>query len=180
MGVNLLALLWGFAEATLFFIVPDVALTFIALLKGRHAALRAACFATGGALVGATVMFVWSLRDPKGAVAMLGQIPAVGPHLIASVADHLARWGAFALPLGGVSGVPFKIYPVMAAQTGLSLAVFLAFALPARLARFAASVLLASIVNRRLPSWLGPRQRVLLLAGFWILFYAVYWWLEWQ
>ena len=42
MGLSVAALLWGFAEATLFFIVPDVLLSAIAVRRGRGAALRAA------------------------------------------------------------------------------------------------------------------------------------------
>lgn len=180
MGVNVLALLWGLAEATLFFIVPDVPLTFIALLKGRGAALRAACFAAAGAVVGAAVMYDWSARDPTGAAAMLEGIPAIGPQMIARVGDRLARWGMAAIPLGGVSGVPFKIYAVMAAKSGFGLAVFLAFALPARLARFAVAVVLADAIGRGPLGGLAARQRVLTLAGFWVLFYVVYWRLVWE
>ena len=40
---------WGFAEATLFFIVPDVLLSYVAL-KNLRAALLTCFIATGGAL----------------------------------------------------------------------------------------------------------------------------------
>jgi len=180
MGVSLIPLLWGFAEATLFFIVPDVPLTFIALLKGHGAALRAACFAAAGAVAGAAVMYAWGARDPAAAVAMLERIPAIGPRMIARVGERLAQWGMAAIPLGGVSGVPFKIYAVMAAQSGIGVAVFLAFALPARLARFAAAVLIVDAIGRGPLGRLAARHRVLMLAGFWILFYAAYWGLVWE
>jgi hypothetical protein len=62
MGVNLLPLLWSLSEVTLLFIVPDVPLTFIALLEGRGAALRAACFSAAGPVVGSAVMYAWSAR----------------------------------------------------------------------------------------------------------------------
>jgi len=48
MGVGLAAFLWGLAEATCFFIVPDVLLSFIALRR-----LRTALLCCGLALAGA-------------------------------------------------------------------------------------------------------------------------------
>jgi membrane protein YqaA with SNARE-associated domain len=56
MGINLVALIWGFAEASLFFIVPDVWLSFAGrekLSKG----IRACVFALAGALIGGAVMY---------------------------------------------------------------------------------------------------------------------------
>ena len=50
-GPEILAALWGFAESTLFFIVPDVLLTWLALSLPRRA-LRACYWALGGALAG--------------------------------------------------------------------------------------------------------------------------------
>ncbi len=51
MGVKLTSLIWGFAEATFFFIVPDVLLTLIAL-KNWRLATRACLWSLGGALIG--------------------------------------------------------------------------------------------------------------------------------
>ena len=48
LGVNLGAAVWGFAEATLFFIVPDVLLSWIALHAPRKA-LVACLWAVVGA-----------------------------------------------------------------------------------------------------------------------------------
>lgn len=47
--MNRAALLWGFAEATLFFLVPDVLLIWIAVQRTRREALVACAFALGGA-----------------------------------------------------------------------------------------------------------------------------------
>jgi hypothetical protein len=55
MTLRLLALIWGFAEATVFFVVPDVLLTAIPVRDLRAASL--ACFlALLGALAGGTLM----------------------------------------------------------------------------------------------------------------------------
>ena len=50
---NALAAIWGAAEATLFFIVPDVFLSWLAL-SDRRQALIACLYALLGALVGGT------------------------------------------------------------------------------------------------------------------------------
>ncbi|GEM_PF-3959884 len=53
MGVNRVALAWGFAEATLFFIVPDVWLTLVARERLRTG-LIASLYSLAGALAGGT------------------------------------------------------------------------------------------------------------------------------
>jgi hypothetical protein len=53
--VNGIAALWGLAEATLFFIVPDVWLTLITVWSPRKA-LIACLFALLGALAGGALM----------------------------------------------------------------------------------------------------------------------------
>ncbi len=55
-----LGLFWGFAEATLFFIVPDVLLTLVALFSFRRSAQLMACILVG-AVAGGSVMSLQSL-----------------------------------------------------------------------------------------------------------------------
>src|SRR5437868_1692315 len=57
------ALAWGYAEATLFFLVPDVLLSWVALRDPRAAGV--ACFwALAGALLGGATMYAWGAADP--------------------------------------------------------------------------------------------------------------------
>jgi len=60
-GINrfwhLAAFLWGFAEATLFFIVPDVLLTLLAVRFGWRRAIMPLLFCLSGAVVGGAVFF---------------------------------------------------------------------------------------------------------------------------
>src|SRR5436190_634460 len=60
------AVAWGFAEATLFFIVPDVLITLIALFSFKKSAL-AMLLATLGAVVGGALMFQWALASSYAA-----------------------------------------------------------------------------------------------------------------
>ena len=63
MVVNLEAGLWGLAEATLFFIVPDVWLN----LAGRRR-LEAGLL---GALIGGALIYFWGAHDKPGAVTLM-------------------------------------------------------------------------------------------------------------
>ncbi|HET6469819.1 MAG TPA: hypothetical protein VFG43_15715 [Geminicoccaceae bacterium] len=170
----LLAALWGFAEATLFIIVPDVALTAVALLAGWRRALLACLWAVAGALVGGALMHRWGSIDPSGAVAALTRLPAISPGMVRAVGAELADLGFPALMLGPLSGRPYKIYAVQAGAAGMGLVPFLAVSVPARLARFVLLVLLVAAIDRALASRLALRLRLALLAGAWSVFYAAY------
>ena len=174
MGLNLACLLWGFAEATLFFIVPDVPLTAVAVWRGRRAALVACAYAVAGALAGGAVIYVWVAHDQAAVVAALDRIPAIAPGMIADARNDLARLGLGALPIGAFSGVPYKIYAAAAGAVGIGPLSFLAVSIPARAARFVAAVLAASWIDRRLRRRFSSRSRFALLGGFWVLFYAAY------
>jgi hypothetical protein len=175
MGLMATAALWGFAEATLFFIVPDVLLSAIAVWGGRRAALHAAAWTIAGAILGGLLMYRWSVRDCLGVLAVLDRLPAISPAMIIGVRGALERSGAGAMVIGAFAGVPYKIYAAMAPQAGVSLATFLAVSMPARAFRFVLVVALSDAVSRRLAGRLTLGQRAGLLASIWLLFYAVYW-----
>src|SRR5579864_4026571 len=68
--------IWGFAEATLFFIVPDVLLTFIALYSFRRS-VKVLAFILLGALVGGTLMLYAGQHSPEQAKAVVLRVPFV-------------------------------------------------------------------------------------------------------
>jgi hypothetical protein len=120
-------------------------------------------------------MYGWSVRDFLGVVAMLDRLPAISPAMIAGVREALGPSGAGGMVIGGLTGVPYKIYAVMAPQAGISLATFLAVSVPARALRFVLVVALSDAISRRLAGRLALRRRAGLLASIWLVFYAVYW-----
>ena len=180
MTLTLAAALWGFAEATLFFIVPDVLLTFIAV-EDRRRALLACGGAVAGALVGGMLMHFWGSIDPPGALAVLDAVPAIGPAMIEDVHASLERAGATAIFLGPLTGTPYKIYAVMTGSMGTSLLLFLLVSLPARSLRFLALTLVTAWVSRQRPfrHWSVTRKR-LLLSGLWLVFYIGYFAAHWD
>ena len=168
------AALWGFAEATLFFIVPDVLLSIVAVRSGRHAAWIATAWAIAGAIAGGALMYCWSARNADGAIALLDRLPAISPQMIARVGEDLRQSGPATMIVGAFSGVPYKVYAVMAPAVPIGLAPFLLASIPIRALRFVAVVLIADGANRLLAARLSLRRRTTLLAAFWLFFYGAY------
>ena len=170
---NALAAFWGLAEATVFFIVPDVLLSWLAL-RGLRPALLACLYALAGALVGGTAIWVIAQQDPEYLRQLYMRIPAIDAAMLGNVQSQLEATGLIALFIGPLIGTPYKIYALEAAVLELGFIAFLLVSIPARLIRF---VLVASIVaflNRGLARRLSLRQRQGLLLACWTGFYAWY------
>ena len=171
--MNWLAFAWGLAEATLFFIVPDVLLTFLAR-RGLRPALVGTVFALAGALLGGCLMYQAGTRSPEKWLLWMDHLPAIGPAMIEQVGRNLHRQGPQALLLGPLQGIPYKLFALQAPAAGIGLPAFLTVSVVARLARFLFSILLAWgilwALRRhwpRFPTGAG-------LTVFWIGFYAFY------
>jgi len=174
-AARLVAFAWGFAEATFFFLLPDVFLTALAA-RNLGAAVRATLAALAGALLGGTVMYAFGHAAPERARALLDAVPAIGPALVASVRAQLAAHGLLALALGPARGTPYKIYAVEWGARGGSLPAFLLVSVPARWLRFLLTTLVAAAAMRVLAPWTGRRAHVeLALLGLaWAVVYAAY------
>lgn len=169
----LAAALWGFAEATLFFLVPDVILSAIAIFDWRLA-LWACLAATGGALAGGTLMYRLGRRDAAATRDLLLRLPGVGPRMLGRVSAAVGARGLVALALGPLSGTPYKLYAVECGHRGLPLASFLLVSVPARMIRFLLVALLASwLAHGAFPDW-PPAAKLAAWFAAWGLFYAWY------
>lgn len=166
--------LWGLAEATVFFVVPDVWISFVAMRRGWQAGLLAACLACIGALIGGALMYLWGGRDAASARHLLDMIPAISPGMIWVTGYQLKDAGPVGMILGAFTGVPFKIYAVEAGANGTGLGAFLGMAAIARITRFALAALIAAAAANILRRFYSERTILSLLAGFWIVFYAWY------
>ncbi len=166
---------WGFAEATLFFVVPDVPVSFLAT-RGIRRALMGAVWAALGAVLGGAVMYVLAAWRPDWVLTMVEKVPAISVSMIESAREQVYRMGAFAMFKGAFSGVPYKVYASLYGANRFGLTAFLLLSFPARLLRFAlvGSVIwaLSRVVPRRL--------HVPLLTAGWFIFYSLFWYLmEW-
>jgi len=170
---NVFAALWGIAEATIFFIVPDVLLSWLALRSYKRA-LVACVWALGGALVGGCVVWFVGLGNPEPVRTLFASLPAINEAMIANVGQQLDESGLSALFVGPMIGTPYKIYTLEAATSGFSLALFLLVSIPARLMRFLLVTLVAGAVSQVLQRRLNMRVVQGLHAVLWIAFYAWY------
>ncbi|GAA4343310.1 hypothetical protein [Kangiella taiwanensis] len=146
--------IWGFSEATLFFILPDVLLSYFALER-KAKLLPLIAWALLGALVGGVIMFTWGVMSPKTSWSWVEAVPAINTDLMDTVAKQLEDKGALAIILGPFQGLPYKAYSVQAASADIGLILFIAVSVVARFIRFlliayiarAASVLLMSRIQ---------------------------------
>ena len=170
-----IAFAWGFAEATFFFIVPDVLLTLMACRSLRNA-IGATLAALGGALAGGALMFTFGANAPETTRLFLDHVPAISPALVTQVASQIDESGLRAVMLGPIKGIPYKIYAVEWGARGGSLVSFLLISIPARYVRF----VMASITARAIARLIEPITHhravieVTILAIIWIVFYAFY------
>jgi membrane protein YqaA with SNARE-associated domain len=169
-----IALAWGFAEATLFFVIPDVWITRVAL-RSRREALLATAFAVAGAMAGGVLVYLWGARDPAAVRATFDALPAISPGLVDSIAARWQQLGVWAPLVGAFSGVPYKLYAAQAAEV-VGLPQFVALSTVARGARFVVFALLAHLVARWATPRIGARRVFAAWLGLWIVGYALYWW----
>jgi membrane protein YqaA with SNARE-associated domain len=171
----LAAFLWGLAEATFFFVIPDVLLSFVAILDWPRT-WKHVLAAIAGALLGGALLFHWASVDSAGARAALTHVPFIRERMFRKVSGGFHRQGWLSMLLGSVSGIPYKLYAVEAPKFTGPLE-FLLVTPPARAVRF----LLVWAGFGTVASWLRKRRGwpfsrlVKMHAALWIASYAFYW-----
>ncbi len=164
---------WGLAEATVFFIAPDVFLTRLALRDFGRAAI-AGMWAVAGALAGGAGLWLAARHGEAGALLHLFEgTPGINAALVERSAHELSGQGLAALFTGGLRGQPYKLFAVHAGASNVPLAGFMVASAGARSVRFMASITAAWIGGRIL----GRRSvsfRNWAHAGFWAVFYVIY------
>jgi len=166
---------WGLAEATLFFIVPDVLLSWLAAFRPRLAwKAVAACLA--GALAGGALMHLAAVEDPGRMRALLEAVPAVSGALVSETGAALESGYGRKMLVAGFSGVPYKILAVESGAQGRGLAAFLGWSVLARLPRWVLVVLIARGVATAVRARVASPDRALwgLWGALWSIVYVVY------
>jgi len=167
-----IAFAWGLAEATAFFIVPDVYIGYRGLRSVR-AALTASFYALGGALIGGVVMYEWALHTDV-AMTFVQHVPAITSTVMQTARNGYTHHGITALFIGMAEGVPYKVYAVLAPARHISLCIFIVVSVVARLSRFAATGLATAGLSRLLGRWICYRVRLGIFVAFWVIFYIGY------
>jgi membrane protein YqaA with SNARE-associated domain len=86
-----IAFLWGLAEGTFFFIIPDVFLSLVAILDLRHSWKHVVC-ALLGATIGGAFLFNWAQQNPGAAHVAVVHVPFVRESMFAQVRDGFRRF----------------------------------------------------------------------------------------
>jgi hypothetical protein len=170
-----LAFLWGLAEGSFFFVVPDVAISLVAMLEPRRT-WRHIFAAIAGSVVAGMFLFSWSSRQPGSAREAVAKVPLVTERMISQVHASYRTRGLGAMFLGPLSGIPYKIYAVEAPEF-LGEGAFLWLTVPVRAERFLivwAGFGIARFLLQRSRRWMAS-QLTILHSSFWVLFYAFYW-----
>lgn len=173
MKLRYLAAIWGLAEATIFFIVPDVLLTLLALKDGKRATVLS-FWTLGGALLGGTIMFWWGSHDKEAAEELLVEIPAISPAMLDKVETQVEEAGAKASFIGPLTGRPYKIYATYAGSSGENLGIFLLISVPARLLRFLVLAWLTTAIAKGPLRKVRAGHRTLFCVAIWLSFYLWY------
>jgi membrane protein YqaA with SNARE-associated domain len=162
------------AEATVFFVIPDVLITRAALVSLRRGLLTAAV-ALVGALIGGAISYEWGDFDQEGARRVLDALPAISIGMLDHAQHALASDGMFAAFVGSFTGVPYKVFAIHAASASITLPVFIVASIPVRGIRF---VLLAAVARSfaryAVPTWSMQRLHWI-WAAVWVVNYAIYW-----
>ncbi len=162
------AFFWGIAEATLFFIVPDVVVGAFAIFRPRRA-MAAAGAAIAGALVGGLILYGVAAGLGSELRDVIEGVPGIPPEMVARSQSELAEHGGAALVLAPFSGTPYKIYAAEWAIRGRGLPALLAWTVPARAIRIVPVALIAAVVGTFGRNWLMQR------SGRWLVGYGLIW-----
>jgi membrane protein YqaA with SNARE-associated domain len=170
-----LAFFWGLAEATFFFIVPDVFTSRLVLKTTRNGFV--ACFwCLAGALPGGMLLYYLG-HDPhlQGNLAeAMAYLPGINGSLARQAGNGLMEHGLPALFIGVLAGIPYKLYALQAAWAGAGLGPFLLVSAAARLSRFLIVTGLVWLVGSKLMPNLTLATKLRIHAGSWTLFYIIY------
>ena len=166
--------LWAAAEATVFFIVPDVVLTAAAIKLGFRRALMLSLLAAGVASVAGLAMWSWGGQDAQSARRAMLMVPAIGPDLLTRAHADVAHSWFFHLVIGAMTGVPYKLYAVEAGAGGINPWLFLPASFAARFARFFLTVLATAAGKELLSRMERARWAYAAWGTAWFLVYATY------
>jgi len=169
------AFVWGVAEGSFFFIVPDLIISLAALYAPRKA-LHHLLAVVAGSLVAGAALYLWAAVAPESALNAVRQIPFIPAGMFHSVSADIAALGPWALCKGPLSGIPYKVYAVLSPGS-IPLTLFLLVSIPARLERLLVSWAIFSVAGLALKrpllrhAALGP----VLHGLYWSIIYALYW-----
>ncbi len=168
----IIAFLWGLAEATLFFLVPDIYLGLVALFNWRRG-LWATAATVAGAIVGGAVMYALAANNSEAMIQLLGRIPLINADMVSGVGEQMRTEGLLAMVSGPLQGIPYKIYAVQAGAGRLPLISFLLLTIPARLERILPVAVAGAVVGLVFKKFI-QRRATLVVGAYGLMWLGVY------
>jgi membrane protein YqaA with SNARE-associated domain len=163
---------WAFAEAIVWPIIPDFLLAPLVIARPRRAPyILAACIA--GSAIGAALIYGLAWTWAAEATRALPYLPLAFEADIADVRERIAHHGAFAFLWQPISGVPFKVWSIVAATSGVSPAMALPIAILARAARMTVIAVVCAPIGARFNR--GIRDHWLILLALYVVVFALGW-----
>ena len=163
--------MWGYAEATRFWLIPDILLGWITLNRPRSI-VNSVVAATVGAVLGGVRVHEHAREEH----ARLTEIPGINDALLLDAHERFASRGWVAVVRAPLDGIPYKVYATESGLAGKPLPELIAWTLLARLWRFILSAAGAALIGRVFSRAIR-RSEVLWLAGtigFWVFVYVRY------
>ena len=163
--------LWGYAEATRFWLIPDILLGWITLNRPRSI-VSSVIAATVGAVIGGVRMHEHAGEEHT----RLTEIPGINEAMLLDAHERFASRGWVAVVRAPIDGIPYKVYATESGLAERPLAELIAWTPPARLWRFLLTAAGAAIIGRVF-SRSVRRSEGLWFAGtlgFWVFVYIRY------
>ena len=169
--------IWGLLEATLLFMVPDVAISYVTLKHGAKKGATAALIAAIGAAIGGIVMFYWGANNLPQVLGIIEKLPAISNEMIEKVGVQMHGSAPFMdMLIGSLTGAPYKLYASFASSANISPIILFALTPFVRLPRFLIVVGLTRIGGIICAQGkISLRIQVFVLFSVWVVFYALYW-----
>lgn len=169
----LISFLWSLFEATFFFIIPDVWLSFTSLESLKNG-FKNIGFTLLGAVVGGSIMYALGSYNIISLAAFLELIPDINSKRLLEVEEILKNEGLTALFMGPIKGIPYKIYASYSGALALNFLMFILISIPARAMRFIMTVLITNLVSKIILKKVSLRNKKIILLLIWILLYTLY------
>lgn len=170
-----ISFIWGFAEATLFFIIPDVYIGFAALMNWKRG-LQSVFVTVLGAITGGTVMYLIAINNGPALERTLDMVPLISAEMIQGVYDQVANERFIAFLKGPLAGIPYKIYATQAGQQGLPYLGVVFYTIFARLERFLPMAIGAGVFGHFLKGWVQSKTKwvMTIYILMWVGIYTAY------
>ena len=163
--------LWGYAEATRFWLIPDILLAWIGLNRPKSI-VPSVVAATIGATLGGAAMH----RNARQEHLRLTQIPGISDGMLVDARERFASQGWGAVVRAPFDGIPYKVYATESGVAGAPLAELIAWTPLARAWRFLLTAFVAGLIGGFSSSSVRRNEGGWLVAtlGFWVVVYVRY------